>query len=221
MAALVERGGWLIDQPGEAGSCWFLFAHGAGAPMDSDFMQALTGLLVEQGVGVVRFEFPYMVERRRNGGRRPPNRMDQLQESFHEHIDRVHREIAPQSLFIGGKSMGGRVATMLAQDCYDAGTIAGTICLGYPFHPQGKPEKLRTAHLQDLTCPTLVVQGTRDRLGNQEEVAGFELSSGIALAWLEDGDHDFKPRKASGFNQPQHWQSAADRAVSFMRAQGS
>jgi len=211
---------WLVDRPAERPAHWFLFAHGAGAPMDSDFMQALAELLAARGVGVVRFEFPYMAERRVNGGRRPPNKMEVLLASFQAQIDRVHAELQPGALFVGGKSMGGRVASMLAQDNFDRGKVAGAVCLGYPFHPQGKPEKLRTEHLQAMTCPTLVVQGTRDRLGNRDEVAGYGLSAAVECHWLEDGDHDFKPRRASGFSQRQHWESAAERAVSFMRARG-
>lgn len=212
---------WLIERPREAPDQWFLFAHGAGAPMDSDFMQALAELLVARGIGVVRFEFPYMAERRASGGRRPPNKMEVLLESFQAQIDRVHTELQPERLFIGGKSMGGRVASMLGQNCFARGEVAGVVCLGYPFHPQGKPEKLRTAHMESLTCPTLIVQGTRDKLGSRDEVAGYRLAAAVACHWLEDGDHDFKPRRTSGFTQQQHWETAAECAASFMRAQGS
>lgn len=197
---------------------WFLFAHGAGAPMDSDFMQAQAEMLSRLGVGVVRFEFPYMVERRESGKRRPPNKMDSLLASFQAQIDHAREELSPAPLFIGGKSMGGRVASMLAQENHAQGRVAGLVCLGYPFHPPGKPEKLRTEHLQALTCPSLIVQGTRDKLGSSDEVAGYGLSSAIELCWLEDGDHDFKPRKVSGYSQQQHWQTSADRAAAFMRA---
>ncbi|WP_226702386.1 alpha/beta fold hydrolase [Microbulbifer elongatus] len=209
---------WLLRRPQEEPSAWFLFAHGAGAPMDSDFMQAQAELLAAQGVGVVRFEFPYMEERRESGKRRPPNKMEVLLASFQAQIERAGEELSAAPLFIGGKSMGGRVASMLAQENFEQGRVAGAVCLGYPFHPPGKPEKLRTEHLVPLTCPTLIVQGTRDKLGNREEVAGYPLASAIELCWLEDGDHDFKPRKASGFSQQQHWQAAADRAAEFMRA---
>ncbi|WP_226668918.1 alpha/beta family hydrolase [Microbulbifer aggregans] len=216
-----NRIAWLVDKPEADFGRWFLFAHGAGAPMDSDFMQAFSSMLAAQGVGVVRFEFPYMAERRRTGGRRPPNKMDVLLASFQEQIDRAVSELKPRALFIGGKSLGGRVASMLAEENFVGGKVTGAVCLGYPFHPQGKPEKLRTEHLADLTCPTLVVQGTRDALGNREEVEGFPLSAAIQCHWLEDGDHDFKPRRASGFTQLQHWQSAVEQAVAFMSARVS
>nr|WP_010132741.1 alpha/beta family hydrolase [Microbulbifer agarilyticus] len=213
--------GWLIDQPETPPVGWFLFAHGAGAPMDSDFMQALTQLLVERNLGVVRFEFPYMAERRETGKRRPPNKMDELLAHFQNQIDRAQSTLPQAPLYIGGKSMGGRVASMLVQDNFDGGKVAGAICLGYPFHPSGKPEKLRTEHLQPLTSPTLIVQGTRDKLGSREEVDGYALGSGIQMHWLEDGDHDLKPRKASGFTQSQHWQAAADQMRQWMRLQES
>ncbi|MBB5212026.1 alpha/beta family hydrolase [Microbulbifer hydrolyticus] len=216
-----ESCSWLLDRPEQPPVAWYLFAHGAGAPMDSDFMQSLADMLVAQGVGVVRFEFPYMEERRASGKRRPPNKMDVLLEAFQVQIDRAGAELSPVPLFIGGKSMGGRVASMLAQENFERQKVAGAVCLGYPFHPPGKPEKLRTEHLGDLACPTLIVQGTRDKLGNREEVAGYALSSAVELYWLEDGDHDLKPRKASGFSQQHHWQAAADRAVAFMRARES
>ena len=218
---MVAPANWLIDRPKGAPIAWFLFAHGAGAPMDSDFMQAMADLLTEKGIGVVRFEFPYMAERRQTGKRRPPNKMDVLLESFQEQIDRAGAEFPGVPLYIGGKSLGGRVASMLAQENVDRETVAGAVCLGYPFHPAGKPEKLRTEHLAPMTCPALIIQGTRDKLGSQEEVAEYPLGSGIQLYWLEDGDHDFKPRKASGFTQKQHWQMAADQIHQWLHPQGS
>ncbi|WP_323843834.1 alpha/beta family hydrolase [Microbulbifer magnicolonia] len=195
----------------------FLFAHGAGAPMDSDFMQAIATGLCARAIEVVRFEFPYMAERRRGGGKRPPNPMPQLQESFREQIELAAQRAGNLPLYIGGKSMGGRVASLLAQEYVDKGTVAGLVCLGYPFHPRGKPDKLRTEHLLALSCPALIVQGSRDPLGNAEEVAGYDLPSSIRVAWLEDGDHDFKPRRASGFTREQHWQSASDAIAAFIQ----
>lgn len=216
-----ERTEWIVDRPEAEPGHWYLFAHGAGAPMDSDFMQTVAALLVARGVGVVRFEFPYMVERRETGKRRPPNKMDVLLDCYKAQIERACDELQPDFLFVGGKSMGGRVASMVAQNAFEAGQVAGAVCLGYPFHPQGKPEKLRTEHLEDIRCPTLIVQGTRDALGNREEVGGYPLAQAVACHWLEDGDHDFKPRRASGYTQPQHWQSAADQVAAFMRARES
>ncbi len=106
--------------------------------------------------------------------------------------------------------MGGRVASMIADELFDADRIAGLFCLGYPFHPIGKPEKLRTEHLQYLRTPTMICQGTRDQFGSREEVTEYELSSAIQLNWFEDGDHDLKPRKRiSGFTHADHITSMA------------
>ncbi|GAB2882985.1 alpha/beta family hydrolase [Microbulbifer echini] len=203
----------IIDTP-EVPFARFLFAHGAGAPMDSAFMQAFAQALCAKGIEVVRFEFPYMAQRRTGGSKRPPNTMPQLQACFLEQIGCFTGDLP---LFIGGKSLGGRVASLLAVERFAEGVIAGLICLGYPFHPQGKPDKLRTEHLRGIDCPALIVQGERDPLGNRDEVATYALAGTIEVEWLGDGDHDFKPRRASGFTQIQHWQSAVDTSVSFMR----
>lgn len=112
-------------------------------------------------------------------------------------------------LFIGGKSMGGRIASMIADEMFAEGTTGGLVCLGYPFHPAGKPGSLRVAHLTGMVCPTLIVQGTRDALGSREDVAGYALSPAIRVEWLDDGDHDFKARKLSGFTQADHIAAAA------------
>ncbi|WP_193165281.1 alpha/beta family hydrolase [Microbulbifer hainanensis] len=206
----------LIDTPAGDARARFLFAHGAGAPMDSDFMQAISAGLSERGIEVVRFEFPYMAERRRGGSRRPPNPMPQLLDSFRAQVARFDGESLP--LYIGGKSLGGRVASLLAQALFADGSVEGLVCFGYPFHPQGKPDSLRTEHLYELRCPALIVQGTRDPLGNREEVISYALPEAVRIEWLEDGDHDFKPRRASGLTQAGHWQAAVDAAATFMRS---
>ncbi|SDK29920.1 alpha/beta family hydrolase [Microbulbifer yueqingensis] len=205
---------FLVDSPPGEPEARFLFAHGAGAAMDSEFMAAISAALAERGIEVLRFEFPYMAQRRTGGSRRPPNPMPQLLEYFREVLAQARKPGLP--LFIGGKSMGGRAASLLADEYFGKGAVAGLVCFGYPFHPRGKPEKLRTAHLAELGCPALVVQGTRDPLGNREEVEAYALSPAIRLHWLEDGDHDFKPRRASGFTREQHWQSAAAAAAGFI-----
>ena len=168
-----------------------LLAHGSGAPMDTDWMNTLSQGLVDRGVRVVRFEFAYMAARRSGGAKRPPPKVDVLTDEFRDAIRAVGAE---GPLFIGGKSMGGRVATMIADSLEPS--VAGVVCLGYPFHPKGKPDSLRTAHLADLPTSTFIAQGTRDPLGTKEEVAGYSLSDKITLHWLEDGDHDLKPRKS-------------------------
>ncbi|MFI2810394.1 MULTISPECIES: alpha/beta fold hydrolase [Microbulbifer] len=207
---------YLVDSPTGTPVARYLFAHGAGAPMDSDFMVAISAALAGRGIEVLRFEFPYMAQRRHGGTRRPPNPVAQLQEDFREVLSEVSARDPRLPLFIGGKSMGGRVASLLADESYAAGNIAGLVCFGYPFHPRGKPEKLRTGHLLEMACPALVVQGSRDPLGSRQEVEGYGLARQIQVGWLEDGDHDFRPRRASGFTREGHWQAAADAAADFI-----
>lgn len=186
----------------EAARATILFAHGAGAPMDSPAMTAIADALVEQGLRVVRFEFSYMANRRTQGIRKPPPRAEKLNSEYLAAIDALHFE-GPQ--IIGGKSMGGRVASMIADDLFEADRIAGLLCVGYPFHPIGKPEKLRTEHLRQLRTPTVICQGARDHFGSKDEVSGYELSPAIQVKWFEDGDHDLKPRKrVSGLTHADH-----------------
>ena len=189
-----------------------LLAHGAGAAMDSTAMNDLTRVLVERGIRVARFEFAYMAARR-EGVRKPPPRAETLRG---EYLDAVTSIDVPD-LIIGGKSMGGRVATMVADELVDARRIRGAVCFGYPFHPPGKPEQLRTAHLEHLRAPLLIVQGTRDEFGSRDEVANYALSPSIEFEWLEDGDHGMRPRKSvSGFTYAQHLASAGDAVTRWL-----
>jgi len=168
-----------------------LFAHGAGAPMDSVWMNTFAEMLANEGLRCVRFEFAYMAARR-EGHRKPPPRAETLREEYLAAVDALG---ATSRLLVGGKSMGGRVASLVAQELHDAGRVAGLVCVGYPFHPPGQPDRLRTAHLADLTVPALICQGERDPFGVQSEVAGYSLSGSVRTEWLPDGDHDLKPRK--------------------------
>lgn len=196
---------FLIDGPAAA-RITILLAHGAGAPMDSASMTAVATALAEAGFRVARFEFGYMAARR-DGQRKPPPRAETLIPEYRAAVDALG---ATGPLIIGGKSMGGRVASMVADELHAAGRIAGLLCLGYPFHPPGKPAQLRTAHLVDLETPALICQGTRDEFGIRDEVAGYALSDRIELLWLEDGDHDLKPRKSvSGFTAADHLKTVA------------
>jgi len=189
----------------------FLFAHGAGAPMDSDWMAAVARGLADAGIRVIRFEFPYMAARRADGRRRPPDRQPVLLETWTRMIA-AHGP--PDRLVIGGKSMGGRMASLVA----DEAGVRGLVCLGYPFHPPGKPDRLRTAHLVALRTPTLICQGTRDTLGGREAMAGLSLSPALRLHWLEDGDHGFKPRKASGLTESENIAVAVRETAGFIHA---
>jgi predicted alpha/beta-hydrolase family hydrolase len=178
--------------------------------MDSDFMNGFSERVAAAGLEVVRFEFEYMAKRRQDGKRRGPDRMPKLVARFQEALAATG---PAAEVVVGGKSMGGRVASTIADD---AGA-AGLLCLGYPFHPPGKPERLRTTHLERLSTPTLIIQGTRDRFGTREEVLSYPLSTAIELLWLEDGDHSFKPTKKSGRTLDQHLDAAAAEAVRFVR----
>lgn len=181
-----------------------LLAHGAGAGHDSPFMQAIAAGLADEGCRVALFDFPYMQQARRESRRRPPSRMPKLIESWQEVVQMACRQGASR-LVIGGKSMGGRVASMI----YEQLPVAvGLVCLGYPFHPTGKPDRLRVEHLQQIRKPVLLIQGERDTLGHREEVESYPLPSHFQVEWLEDGDHSFKPRKASGQTHEQHMQQA-------------
>lgn len=181
---------FLFDGP-ETAKATFLLAHGAGAAMDSRPMTLFAEAFGAAGLRVVRFEFGYMAARR-DGHRRPPPRAEKL---IPELKAVVSENDCPGALLIGGKSMGGRVASMAADDLHTKGAVAGLICLGYPFHPPANPTQLRTAHLEAMKTPTLIFQGTRDPFGTREEVASYSLSDRIEMAWMEDGDHDLKPRK--------------------------
>ena len=183
-----------------------LLAHGAGAPMDSPFMEAMAALLAARNLRTVRFEFAYMAARRQ-GARRPPPRAESLMGECEAAVSELRAE---GPLIVGGKSLGGRVASLVAQAQSDAGRAAGLLCLGYPFHPPGAPDRLRTAHLMHLRLPTLICQGTRDPFGTRDEVEALGLPPAVRLHWAEDGDHDLKPRKASGLTARGNWSMAAD-----------
>jgi len=188
----------------------FLFAHGAGAPMDSEFMDAFSEGLCARDIGVARFEFPYMRMRREDGHKRPPDREPQLLECWRKVIN-DHRGQLP--LFIGGKSMGGRMATVIATEEMPA---KGVICLGYPFHPPGKPDRLRTGHFNQIKRPVLILQGERDPFGTPGDVAEYGLPETVAVEWLTDGNHDWIPRKRSGLTWHDNMSRAVDLAVAFI-----
>jgi uncharacterized protein len=183
--------------------------------MDSTSMTAAAQALVAAGLHIVRFEFDYMARRRSQGGRNPPPRAETLVPEYRSVVAALSVD---GPLIIGGKSMGGRVASLVADELYAAGSIAGLLCLGYPFHPSGKPAQLRTAHLRSLQTPTLICQGTRDPLGTREEVADYALSPMIEILWLEDGDHDLKPRKrVTGLTAGNHLRTVGEAVAGWAR----
>ena len=207
----------LLDGPDDA-PLTIVLAHGAGAPMDSTFMAAFAEELAAEGDRAARFEFPYMAERRRTDTKKPPARAHVLLDTWRAVIG----ELGGDGLVIGGKSMGGRIASMIAAEMEDAGTgVRALVCLGYPFHGPGRPMNPdRLVHLENLKTPALICQGARDTLGNAEDVAGYALSPAIFVHWLEDGDHGFKPRQASGLTEDGNWRSAISAIVRFLGALG-
>ena len=203
---------FLFNGP-EGAPLTIVLGHGAGAPMDSPFMVAFAEGLAERGHRVARFEFPYMVKRRETGTKRPPDRAPVLLETWRDAIGALG---GPGNLIIGGKSMGGRIASMITGELETAGTpVRGLACLGYPFHAPGRPENVRTEHLAALQTPSLFLQGTRDTLGSRQDVAGYTLSPAITLHWLEDGDHGFKPRVKSGLTEDGNWTEAIEALAAF------
>jgi uncharacterized protein len=201
---------FLVDGPGDARHVVVL-AHGAGAPMDSPFMNRVSAGLAARGIRVARFEFSYMAKRRTEGRRGAPDREPALRARWKEAIAEFG---GGPRVVIGGKSMGGRIASMVADEV----GARGLVCLGYPFHPPGAPAKLRTAHLASLETPALILQGTRDAFGSREEIAGYALSPAIAVHFLEGGDHSFKPPARSGRTEAENLAEAITAIGEFLLA---
>lgn len=204
--------------PGDSALATLLLAHGAGAPMDSGFMNQLTAALKQAGVTVIRFEFPYMQWSRKTGRRRPPDPQPVLLQHWRD----LYRQVAADAaivgpLLIGGKSMGGRMASMVADEL----GAAGLCCFGYPFHAPGRPAEMRTEHLRGLLTPGLIIQGTRDPFGTPQELAAQPLSGALTVHWLESGDHDFSPTRASGLSQQTLLTQAATATAQFISGLGS
>lgn len=192
-----------------------LLAHGAGAGMDSPFMEQLAEALARRDIRTLRFDFPYMARARAEGRRRPPNPAPVLLEHWRAMVA-TWRAAESGPLWLAGKSMGGRMASLLADDL----GATGLVCLGYPFHPAGKPERLRTEHLATLATPTLIVQGERDALGTRAEVAGYALAPTLEVQWIATADHDLKPLKSSSLSQTQALVETAAWVAAFVRSSG-
>ena len=178
-----------------------VLAHSAGAPMDSPWMTAMCALLASHGIRTARFEFAYMAARR-EGRRPPPPKAELSRGEYADAVAEVRRSAAGRVL-VGGKSYGGRVASMIADEVQ----ADGLVCLGYPFHPPQRPEQLRTAHLLTLRTPALICQGERDPFGGPAEVAGYGLPPSIQVAWFP-GDHDVQRAPQLG--------RVADRVAEFV-----
>jgi predicted alpha/beta-hydrolase family hydrolase len=200
---------FLFNGPAKTGAITLVLAHGAGGPMDSPFMETIAAGVAAAGIRVARFEFPYMRRRREAGKRGAPDPGPALMQSWRDTIERLG---GGAQLVIGGKSLGGRIASMVA----DAAMVRGLVCLGYPFHPPGKPAQTRTRHLEQLRTPALILQGTRDPFGKPEDVAMYKLSHSIRIEWIEDGDHSLKPRARSGRTEVANLEAAITCVTKFI-----
>jgi predicted alpha/beta-hydrolase family hydrolase len=200
-------GATLYAAEGSAPDALLVLAHGAGAGQFSPFIVAYATALASRGIDVVTFNFGYM-ER----GRKMPDRAPQLEETFRSAIvgARAHRHVSGSKLFIGGKSMGGRIATHVAAqpERWPATLppLSGVVVLGYPLAPPGgKRAGDRISHLKRLTVPTLILQGSRDAFGGADEVASAVTMDGatppIEVVPVVGGDHSFAVLKSSGVEQ--------------------
>ena len=170
-------------------------------------LNSLSDGLTHQGWRVVRFEFPYMARQSLTGRRTFPDKLSVLLDAYRSVVEAVNKEIQ-QPLLIGGKSMGGRIASLVANSLYNDDLIQGVVCLGYPFHPLKRTDQLRTEHLGSFSAPMLIVQGECDPMGGREEVDNYVLSDQIQIRWIADGDHSLSPRKRSGFTVKQNLDQA-------------
>ncbi|MCA1929887.1 alpha/beta fold hydrolase [Rheinheimera sp.] len=187
-----------------------LLCHGAGASVRSDFCLQLAKELAAVGIEVWGFNFTYMLKTLA-GSRQLPPKMPVLVAELVEQISQLPADLP---LFIAGKSMGGRVATLLAASELLPAHVKGVIAFGYPFHPP-KKHSWRTEHFAALTRPVLVLQGERDPFGNKDELAD-KIWPLLEINWLPSGDHDFVPLKKSGISQQQLIAQAARLSRSFI-----
>lgn len=169
-----------------------LLAPGAGSHRDHPTTRALADVFLARGFDVVRFDFLYRV-----AGRARPDRMPQLKACYAQVAQHARLAVRPRRLLIGGHSLGGRVASMLAAEGFDAD---GLLLLAYPLHPAGRPEQLRDAHLPDIRMPTLCLSGTRDALCERALMERVlpRLGSNFAMRWLDGADHGYNVLKRSG-----------------------
>ena len=191
-----------------------ILGHGAGAGQTSDFIVSSASGLAARGIDIITFNFLY-----REQGRRIPDPNDKLEACWRAVIEAVHQRLksGEDRLAIGGKSMGGRIASQVA--AADVGDLAGLVFLGYPLHPPGKPDRLRAKHLPHIKAPMLFVQGSRDAFGTPDElrpiVTSLEPPAGLFV--VEGGDHSFKVRKGAGVGQDDTYRAIQDHIAVWLR----
>lgn len=190
-----------------------VWVHGAGAGHLSLFMRQFAARLAAEGIQVLAIDLPYMQQMNEQQKRRPPPPVKQTMAQLAGWYDLL-TPLGAEPLWVGGKSMGGRVASLFASER----SCQGVIVAGYPFHPPKHPERLRLSHFPAIKCPMQILQGERDPFGTYDDVLGYELGTKVDVVWLADGDHDFKPRRTSGVNQQVLIDEAAIHAASFVRA---
>jgi predicted alpha/beta-hydrolase family hydrolase len=190
----------------------FVCAHGAGGHLSDRGMERLTGALRARGLHIVRFNFLY-----RASGSGRPDPMPRLTACFAAVVEEARRVLAARPLFLGGRSMGGRAASMLAADGFDCD---GLLLYAYPLHPAGRPQQLRDAHLPGIRVPVLCVNGTRDALCTPElmERALQPVTTDWTMHWLEGADHSFHVLKSSGRTDPQVLDELADATEAWLRS---
>lgn len=180
-------------------------------------MAAIASGLAGTGWRAVRFEFPSMARMRETGRRQGPDQMPVLQEALRQQVQLEKTEQPGRQIFIGGKSMGVRVASLLINELAASDGVRGCLCLGHPFYLPGKPLQLRTEHLVALRTPTLILQGERDSFGKRGVVESYGLSTQMQLQWITSGDHSFKPTKSSGLSEARNWATVVDFYDGFLR----
>jgi hypothetical protein len=195
----------------DAAGITLILGHGAGAGQKSAFMVSFATALAARGIDTVTFNFLYMEQRRRL-----PDSKDKLEACYRAVIETVARRKRGGKLAIGGKSMGGRIASQVAAG--DAPQVAGLVLLGYPLHPPGKPDQLRAKHLSAIKAPMLFVQGSRDTFGTPDELAPILGKLKAAeLFEVAGGDHSFKVLKRAGVSQEDTYKAVQERIDRWLR----
>jgi predicted alpha/beta-hydrolase family hydrolase len=198
----------LADGPKEAPG--LILGHGAGAGIRSDFMEFVASGLAARSVRVTRFNFAYV-----EAGKKSPDRQPVLEDTYRAVVEHVRRKEQPERLFLGGKSLGGRIASHVV-----AGGVAadGLVFLGYPLQPPGRPDRLRSAHLNEISVPMLFVEGTRDPfcpLDTLEKVRA-DFIAPVQIAVIDNGDHSLRVRKSSGRSTEDAWAEAVEEVADWV-----
>ena len=196
-----------------------LLAHGAGADMHATTLTTVANALADVHVPSLRFNFPY-----RAAGRRAPDRPPVLEASVREAAAELARmsKVDPARLVLGGRSMGGRICSIVAADADDPVPALGLVLLGYPLHPPGKADQPRVEHFVRLRMPVLFVSGTRDPFGSPDELTRYakDITGAVTFSWVDTGDHGFKPLKASGITVGDAIATVAETVVHFVQDLG-